>query len=96
MLFTNNENNRLRLFGEENPSSYVRDAFHAYLVNGAAEAVNPAQTGTKSVAYYRFVIPPGKTQEVRLRLRAAQYWLGTIDVSRVKEEHCQRVTLFKR
>lgn len=36
-------------------------------------------------------------QEVAcLNLRALPYWLGTIDVKRVKEEHRKKVILFKR
>ena len=68
LLFTNNETNRQRLFGEDNPSPYVKDAFHAYVVNGVRESVNPAQTGTKSAAHYDYTIQPGGTQVVRLRL----------------------------
>ena len=38
-----------------------------------------------------------RIQEVAcLNLRALPYWLGTIDVKRVKEEHRKKVILFKR
>jgi hypothetical protein len=38
-----------------------------------------------------------RIQEVAcLNLRALPYWLGTIDASRVKDEHRKRVILFKR
>jgi hypothetical protein len=68
LLFTENETNNQRLFGSDNPSRYVKDAFHEYLVNQRREAVNPAGTGTKAAAHYELDIPPGQTATVRLRL----------------------------
>jgi len=68
LLFTENETNRKRLFGEENSSPYVKDAFHEYLVNGNEKAVNPEQKGTKSAALYTLTLKPGETQSIRLRL----------------------------
>ena len=68
LLFTENETNRQRIFGEENPSPYVKDAFHEYVVNGDPQAINPAQTGTKSAAHYSLTLQPGETQVIRLRL----------------------------
>ena len=54
MLFTENETNFKRLFGLPNATPYVKDSFHEYLMHGAQDAVNPAQTGTKCAAHYRF------------------------------------------
>jgi hypothetical protein len=71
LLFTENETNRQRLFGEENKSLYVKDAFHEYLVNGEQGAVNPTQIGTKSAAHYALSLQPGETQLIRLRLCTA-------------------------
>ena len=68
-LFTENETNTQELFGVQNPTPYVKDAFHEYLVQGRAEAVNPAQIGTKAAALYQLEIPAGG--EVCLRLRLA-------------------------
>ena len=68
LLFTDNETNRERLFGEANVTPYVKDAFHIYVVNSKQEAVNPEGRGTKSAAYYHFTIQPGETQSIRLRL----------------------------
>jgi hypothetical protein len=68
LLFTDNETNRER-FGEgANPSPYVKDAFHAAVVDGRAEATNPAEVGTKAAAHLRAVVEPGATWTVRLRL----------------------------
>src|ERR1700730_4735096 len=43
MLFTENETNNQRLFGGRT-RSYVKDAFHAYVIQGDKPAVNPKQT----------------------------------------------------
>jgi hypothetical protein len=68
LLFTENDTNVQRLYGVPNPSPYTKDAFHEYIVNGNAEAVNPVKEGTKAAAHYRIVVPAGRTQTVRLRL----------------------------
>jgi hypothetical protein len=47
---------------------YVKDAFHAYLIAGHGEAVNPAKVGTKAAAHYVLDVPGGGSQTVRLRL----------------------------
>jgi hypothetical protein len=69
-LFTENETNHQRLFGTPDGSPYVKDAFHAALVEGRREAVNPAGEGTKTAAHYRLRVPAGGEVEVRLRLTA--------------------------
>ena len=68
LLFTENETNAQRLWGLENRSPYVKDAFHSYLILGQQDAVNPAKAGTKAAACYRLVIPPGGFEVIRLRL----------------------------
>ena len=45
LLFTENESNASRLWSQPNPSPYVKDAFHAYIISGRGEAVNPAKVG---------------------------------------------------
>jgi hypothetical protein len=67
-LFTENETNFKRLFGVENRTPYVKDAFDNYVVQGAKNAVNPAQTGTKAAAMYRQDIAAGASFSIRLRL----------------------------
>lgn len=61
LLFTENETNRERLWGQPNPSPHVKDAFHRYLIEGDATAVNPAQVGTKLAASHRLQAAPGET-----------------------------------
>src|SRR5208282_1263563 len=40
-LFTENETNSQKLFGADNWTPYVKDAFHEYVVQGNTAAVNP-------------------------------------------------------
>ena len=70
LLFTENESNHQRLWGQANPNPYVKDAFHEYLVAGNRAAVDPAKTGTKAAAHYVLDVPAGGSKVVRLRLRA--------------------------
>ena len=70
LLFTENETNVQRVFHtpHPNPSPYVKDAFHEYVIRGNRAAVNPEQTGTKAAARYRLSLAPGAEARVRLRL----------------------------
>ena len=68
LLFTENESNASRLWGKPNPTPYVKDAFHEYVISGNREAVNPAKTGTKAAAHYVLDVPAGASKVVRLRL----------------------------
>jgi Glycosyl hydrolase family 63 C-terminal domain len=67
LLFTENETNYQRLFGGKN-RSYVKDAFHAYVIGGDKTAVNPQQAGTKMAALYRLVLGAGESVTLKLRL----------------------------
>jgi hypothetical protein len=68
LLFTDNETNMERLFGQKSKTPYVKDAFHRYLVSGERNAVNPAMTGTKAAAHFSSEIVPGRSWTIRLRL----------------------------
>jgi len=68
-LFTENETNAAKLFNATNESPYVKDAFHEFIVNGRAGAVNPAMCGTKAAPHYVLDIPAGGQAVVKLRLR---------------------------
>ena len=70
-LFTENESNAARLWGEPNATPYVKDAFHEFVIGGRKEAVNPALSGTKAAAHYRVDVPAGGSRVVRLRLSQA-------------------------
>src|SRR5512139_55002 len=69
-LFTENETNTRLLFGTDNWTPYVKDAFHEYVVHGRTDAVNPRSVGTKAGALYRLDVPAGGDVTVRLRLAA--------------------------
>ena len=71
LLFTENESNTHRLWGQANAAPYVKDAFHAYIVAGHPDAVNPARVGTKAAAHYVLDVPAAGSQTIRLRLSAA-------------------------
>jgi hypothetical protein len=68
LLFTENESNASRLWGQPNATPYVKDAFHTYVVSGHRDAVNPAKVGTKAAAHYVLDVPGGGSQAIRLRL----------------------------
>ena len=71
LLFTENETNTERLFDTRNASPYVKDAFHAFLVHGKGDAINPAEAGTKAAAHYRLAVGAGQSVTVRLCLTDA-------------------------
>jgi hypothetical protein len=99
LLFTENESNATRLWGQPNPSPYVKDAFHESIISGRREAVNPSNRGTKAAAHYRLEVPAGGSEVVRLRLsaKAAAEPFDTFDAifaSRLKDadEFYDRIT----
>ena len=67
-LFTENETNLAVLYGIENKQPFVKDAFHAYVVDGDARAVNPAQEGTKSAALLEVTLQSREERVFRFRL----------------------------
>ncbi len=71
LLFTENETNTERIFGVSNRTPYVKDGLNSCVVNGQADAVNPAQVGTKAAPHYRISVGAGETVVLRLRLTDA-------------------------
>lgn len=71
LLFTENETNTQRLWNQPNATHYVKDAFHAYIISGNIDAVNPAKSGTKAAAHYKLEVAGGGSQTVCLRLSNA-------------------------
>ena len=67
LLFTENESNAARLFGAPNPSPFVKDGIHEAVVHGRADAVNPAQVGSKVAAHFQAVVPSGERFAVQVR-----------------------------
>jgi hypothetical protein len=68
LLFTENETNAERIFEQKSASPYVKDAFHAYVIEGKQEAVNPQSIGTKAAARYHRTVAAGETFQIHLRL----------------------------
>lgn len=68
LLFTENETNDERLFASPSATPYVKDAFHAFVVEGRRAAVNPAGVGTKAAAHHRLEVPPRSSVVLRARL----------------------------
>ena len=71
LLFTENESNTARLWGQPNATPWVKDAFHRYVVQGEAGAVNPARSGTKAAARYVLDVSAHGAAVVRLRWSGA-------------------------
>ena len=71
LLFTENETNDERVFGQPNSTLYVKDGINEYVVHGHADKVNPKQTGTKACPHYQLEVPPGESHVIRLRLTPA-------------------------
>jgi hypothetical protein len=70
VLFTENDTNVTRLYGVQAPGQYFKDGINDFVVQGHAEAVNPAGVGTKAAAHYSIVVPPGESVAIRLRFAA--------------------------
>jgi Mannosylglycerate hydrolase MGH1-like glycoside hydrolase domain len=69
-LFTNNETNRLLVYGPpaRGVSAYTKDAFHRFIVGGDLSSVNPDEIGTKACLHYTATIPAGGSCVWRFRL----------------------------
>jgi hypothetical protein len=73
-LFTENESNLARLFGEDNSSPYVKDAFHQYIIHGNQSAVNPDGNGSKAAFVIKLDLPAGGSKTIRLRFARKEEW----------------------
>jgi Glycosyl hydrolase family 63 C-terminal domain len=68
LLFTENDTNMAKLFGCENATPYVKDAFHRYVIDAETEAVNPELTGSKAALHYNLEVPANSEVVIQLRL----------------------------
>ncbi len=68
LLFTDNETNVYRLWGQPNPTQFQKDGINDYIVQGRTDAVNPAKKGTKAAAHTLLNVGPGQSATLRLRL----------------------------
>ena len=67
LLFTENETNTRRLYGDQDGARYVKDSFHDYVIHGDKEAVNPDKMGSKAAAHYTLSLAPGASDYIHLR-----------------------------
>jgi Mannosylglycerate hydrolase MGH1-like glycoside hydrolase domain/Glycosyl hydrolase family 63 C-terminal domain len=68
LLFTENETNVFRLYGQPNGTPFKKDGINDSIVNGNTASVNPERTGTKASAHYSLMLEPDETAVIRLRL----------------------------
>ncbi len=90
-LFTENDTNHQSVFGTPNPTPYVKDAFHRYIVNGERAAVSPKPVGTKAAACLKFMVPAGKSIVVRCRLHLLKESNGFAGFEGFKDVFRQRI-----
>ncbi len=67
-LFTDNETNVGRLYGQKAAGRYFKDGINEYVVNGDDAAVNSERIGTKACLLVRAAIAAGASRTMRLRL----------------------------
>jgi hypothetical protein len=68
-IFTDNETNSERLWGQPNLTPFQKDGFHRHVINGEAGAVNPALRGSKTARVVHRTVAAGEEWVVELRLR---------------------------
>jgi hypothetical protein len=69
VLVTENDTNLERFGWGTNPSPWVKDGFHAYLIDGRNTAIHPQGIGSKAAPHYVLDLQPGERRTLRLRLR---------------------------
>ena len=67
-LFTENETNTEKLYGQPNKSPYVKDAFHTAIRQKRFDWLEEKKEGTKLAPMYEFNIAPHSSATIRLRL----------------------------
>ena len=97
-LFTDNETNFEKIFQVKNKASYLKDAFHRYLIHQEKDAVNPQRQGTKGACLYHKVVAPGEQWSISLRLcttkhvqeaLAGEYFGDSfVSIMKTREEEC--------
>ncbi len=67
LLFTENETNTRRLYGDADGARYVKDGINDYVVQGDKSTINLDRIGSKAAAHY--VLSTQRGQPVTIRLR---------------------------
>ncbi|MDC6350366.1 glucosidase [Zeaxanthinibacter sp. PT1] len=68
VLFTENESNRERVYGDKNDHPYKKDLFHDAVVQGDYSLATENKKGTKFAPHYQRELAAGESTTVRLRL----------------------------
>jgi hypothetical protein len=84
LLFTDNETNFEKLFDEPNQTPFVKDAFHRFVVDGEASAINPENVGTKVAPVYQLELKPGESRSIKLRLISDDELKQVLNMDEVK------------
>ncbi len=71
LLFTENETNTERLFGQPLAGRYVKDGIHAAVVDGERDRINPEARGSKVAAHIKASLAPNGSIEARIRFSNA-------------------------
>jgi hypothetical protein len=97
LLFTENETNNERIFGQPNPSPFVKDGINNYVVCGRKDLVNPALIGTKAAPHYQINVAAGQSHTLRLRLtdQAQSEPLGDAFGSLIALRRCEADEFYK-
>jgi hypothetical protein len=95
LLFSENESNAPLLWGLGSPG-FFKDAFHHRIVDGRTESVNPNKVGTKAAVWRQYLIAPGASVELKLRLVRRPASEPFQDFDRVLEARRQEADEFYR
>ncbi|MRX64133.1 MGH1-like glycoside hydrolase domain-containing protein [Maribacter luteus] len=68
LLFTENETNRKRIFGEENDHPFKKDLFHDAVIKNDYSLAEKRREGTKFSPLYELSLKAGETRVIKLRL----------------------------
>ncbi len=91
LLFTENETNNEKIFGRENDSVFVKDAFHDAIVYGKnIDVLRSKMEGTKCSPVYYLTISPAQTKTIFLRISnkkiAAPFDEGNTDIFELRKK----------
>jgi hypothetical protein len=67
LMFTENETNLQRLYGQANGTPFVKDSFHETVIAGRRNVIN-SSFGTKAAGHYEMELAPGGEVSLRFRL----------------------------
>ncbi len=94
LLFTENDSNSVKLWGQPNKSPYVKDAFHRFIIDAEQQAVNPVNQGSKSAAWHQFVLEAGAEEIIDLVLTNEQTVLTQASCEAILKQRYQEADQF--